>query len=69
MTGTAEGHEAYHGRSQVPRRLLIVLPLLQSFFPPLLGNGFVIHLFPPIGFFSDTVRESAHPELDDLGEV
>ena len=57
----------YHGGSQFPRGYLVVLFFsLQSFFSPLLNDGLIFYAFPPVGFLSNTMRELAHPQLDNL---
>ena len=55
----------YHRGSQCSRGCFII-PLLQSFFLPLLNDDLVFHLLPPARFFSNMMRERTHPQLNDL---
>jgi len=37
-----------------------------SFISPLLNDDHILHLLPPVGLFSDFVRERTHQQLSDL---
>jgi len=59
----------YHGGCQPPRgRLATLFLLLQKFSFPLLNEGLAFYLLPPVGSFSDLIREPAHTQFGDLVE-
>ena len=58
----------YHCSCHFPRgvRRPVRLLLLQDLFLPFLGDGFVFHLLPPVGSFSDDMRDRTRQQLGDL---
>ena len=60
----------YHGGGRIPRgspKVFLVLAW-QSFFSPILNDGRIFHLLPPIRFFSDTIRERTYQQVSDLAK-
>jgi hypothetical protein len=55
----------YHPLRELAYPVFVPL-LIQRFLCPLLDQGGVLDLFPPIRFLPNRVRESAHPHFDDL---